>query len=167
MYCLESGSRCPCGCRNSAVYTGQPAQFMFLQGWNNHSYILTVLFLWYHCRDWLHPIQNMDFQQRPSVHPSLVTASPDIVQCQRSSEVRGNADQDPLDLIGAGDQGLMFGSQWMKRQVTHAPFLSHSSHKPVRRLAELRKPGEISYLRPDSHWWISEYDENDPASARG
>ena len=24
-------------------------------------------------------------------------------------EVRGNADQDPLDLIGAGDQGLMFG----------------------------------------------------------
>ncbi len=27
-----------------------------------------------------------------------------------AAEVRGNADQDPLDLIGAGDQGLMFGS---------------------------------------------------------
>ncbi len=44
------------------------------------------------------------------VHPSLVEQSPDIAQgVNEALEVRGNADQDPLDLIGAGDQGLMFG----------------------------------------------------------
>ena len=36
--------------------------------------------------------------------------SPDIAQgVNEALEVRGNVDQDPLDLIGAGDQGLMFG----------------------------------------------------------
>lgn len=40
------------------------------------------------------------------VHPSLVEQSPDIAQgVNEALEVRGNADQDPLDLIGAGDQG--------------------------------------------------------------
>ena len=49
------------------------------------------------------------------VHPSLVEQSPDIAQgVNEALEVRGNADQDPLDLIGAGDQGLMFGLQLMK-----------------------------------------------------
>ena len=44
------------------------------------------------------------------VHPSLVEQSPDIAQgVNEALEVRGNEDQDPLDLIGAGDQGLMFG----------------------------------------------------------
>ena len=38
------------------------------------------------------------------VHPSLVEQSPDIAQgVNEALEVRGNADQDPLDLIGAGD----------------------------------------------------------------
>lgn len=44
------------------------------------------------------------------VHPSLVEQSPDIAQgVNEALEVRGHANQGPLDLIGAGDQGLMFG----------------------------------------------------------
>ena len=40
----------------------------------------------------------------------MVEQSPDIAQgVNEALEVRGNVDQDPLDLIGAGDQGLMFG----------------------------------------------------------
>ena len=41
------------------------------------------------------------------VHPSLIEQSPDIAQgVNEALEVRGTGDQDSLDLIGAGDQGL-------------------------------------------------------------
>ncbi|MDR1605823.1 MAG: methionine adenosyltransferase [Streptococcaceae bacterium] len=98
------------------------------------------------------------------IHQSIVEQSPDIAQgVNESIEVREATQQDEFDLIGAGDQGIMFGFA-SKETPEFMPLAIALSHQLVKKLADLRKSGEIAYLRPDAKSQVTiEYDENDVA----
>lgn len=87
--------------------------------------------------------------------------SPDIAQgVDDSLEMRGG-NVDPLDKIGAGDQGLMFGYA-TDETPEYMPLTLMLSHKLMQKIAKLRKDGTIPYLRPDAKAEVTvEYDEND------
>jgi len=100
--------------------------------------------------------------QTVGVHPSIVEQSIDIAQgVDEAFETREDGTCDPLERIGAGDQGLMFGFA-VDETPEFMPLAISLSHCLVRKLAELRKSGELPYLRPDAKSQVSvEYDEFD------
>lgn len=91
--------------------------------------------------------------------------SPDIAQGVDSAiEQREVGGADPLDEIGAGDQGLMFGFA-TNETSEYLPLSVVLSHRLMKKQAEVRRAGTLNYLLPDAKAQVTvELDEHDRAT---
>jgi len=80
---------------------------------------------------------------------ALDEQSPDIAQgVNQAQETREQSSEEALDAVGAGDQGLMFGFACNETPEL-VPLPICLAHRIARKLAAVRKTGQLSYLRPD------------------
>ena len=80
---------------------------------------------------------------------SIGSQSPDIaIGVNVALEAREGTDEDPLDQQGAGDQGIMFGYATTETPQ-YMPIPIWLAHRLSERLADVRKNGDLDYLRPD------------------
>ena len=87
--------------------------------------------------------------------------SPDIAMGVDSS-LENRTGGDLNDLIGAGDQGMMFGYA-CNETAEYMPLTAHLANRMAKRLSDVRKCGLLPYLRPDGKTQVTvEYDGRKP-----
>lgn len=89
--------------------------------------------------------------------------SPDIARgVDESFDAQAGRAVDPLDLVGAGDQGMMFGYASDETDA-FMPMPIYLAQRMAAKLAAVRKTGEVDYLRPDGKTQVTvRYEDDEP-----
>ncbi len=97
-----------------------------------------------------------------AVLTSIDEQSPDIAMGVDQALEAKDGEMDLIDALGAGDQGMMFGYATDETE-SYMPLPIYLAHGLARKLAALRKSGELGYLLPDGKTQVTvEYEDDRP-----